>query len=610
MKINIPCLTIVLLFATINSLTAQNTTNVAHIWKETILVNGINEAFHRSISIQSIANKDDGDYAIYYSSFEKINKIEVNYFDTKKEKFRKYRGVNIGDFQAPSNDFYSSDRTRAIGIPKDIPFQVNYETDVNDLMFLSHIHFSSHYKIDTFYFNLIISADLNLKYKVENAATLSFFKMDSTREKDVIIYSFTGAPDKHEDYRRKHSRGEETFTLRECTVKLIVTPMKYKNRENAYFNDWLQEKIKAVSVINQHTKHLIDSLTQGINGTDSIAHTLFDFVRSKIKYLNVEIGYGAFIPHDVNKILLLKQGDCKDKANLLCQALIYKGMDARLVITATTGHYTQMDFPCLGIANHMICAARRPSSWMFLDPTEEKGVYRQTGLMTQGRMAFLLGNDGGQFSIIPPLKAEQNLERHVLVLGCHHDSISGTFMISYKGKGMQEILEHMTNISAGEELNWTKSFLHINSRNMNFSNIAITETKDSLTFTGKVLISTHVFIKTDSTNYLSLDFIPRPMDFTNEDPLPGDIKLSFTPSKQVDIKITMDDPIKHVNLKSSEYNKNGYRFRFTSSNDDKKIHINYYFAYDDVIIPMESNDQYKEFKSIISNTFNNAIKFW
>jgi len=146
--------------------------------------------------------------------------------------------------------------------------------------------------------------------------------------------------------------------------------------------------------------------------------------------------------------------------------------------------------------------------------------------------------------------------------------------------------------------------------NLNYSNIGVNKSKDSLTFTGNVVMANHMFMNSDSARYLSLDFIPRPMGFTNEDPLPGDITLSHTLSKQVEIHITMDKQIHHVNLKSAEYNKNGYRFNFSSSNNDKQINITYSFAYDDVIIPMERNDEYKQFKSVISNTFNNAIKFW
>jgi hypothetical protein len=610
MKIALVNLTLGLSLTAITSLTAQNRNDIPHIWKETIQIDGINQGYHKSISVQSISSRDDADFTIYYSSFERINKIDVNYYDKKKEKFRKYRKVDIGDFQASTNAFFSSNRQRKIGIPKDLPFEVIYETDVNDLMDLSQLYFSSPNKIDTFYYKLIVPDHLNLRYNVENASTLSFFKIDSVHEKGTIIYSFTGATDKHSDYLRKHAIGETSITLRECIVKLIITPKEYKNRESAYFNDWILEKIKSVSILNQRTKCFIDSLTQGITGTDSIGITLFDFVRSKIKYINIEIGYGAFIPNDVNKIFLLKQGDCKDKANLLCQALIYKGIDARLVCTSSSGYQTQMDFPCLGSANHMICAVKRSSSWIFLDPTEENGVYQETGLMTQGQMAFLLGNDGGQFFRIPPLKAEQNTERHVFLLGCHHDSISGTFMISFKGKRMQQELDFLMNIPSEEEPNWIKSLLHLSSRNLNYSSIRVTKSKDSLSFIGNVVMANHMFMRSDSASYLYLDFIPRPMEFTNEDPLSGDIKLSHTLSKQVEIHITMDKPFHDVNIKSSEYNKNGYQFLFSSSFDKNQLNVNYSFAYDDVIIPMERNDGYKQFKSVISNTFNNAIKFW
>ena len=120
---------------------AINKSTISNIRRENIEVYGINEGFRTTVSIQSIAARNDEDFSIYYSSFEKINHIDVKYYDKKKEKFRNCRGLNINDFQAPSGEFYTSDRIKRIGIPRDIPFQVNYETEVSDLMFLLHIYF-------------------------------------------------------------------------------------------------------------------------------------------------------------------------------------------------------------------------------------------------------------------------------------------------------------------------------------------------------------------------------------------------------------------------------------------------------------------------------------
>jgi hypothetical protein len=592
------------------SIIAVNKSTLSNIWRENIEVYGINEGFRTTVTIQSIASRNDEDFSIYYSTFEKINTIDVKYYDKKKDKYRTCRGVKINDFQAPSGEFYTSDRIRRVGIPREVPFLINYETEVSDLILLPHIYFSSNLKIDTFYYSIKIPSDLNLKYKVENPGNLTYFKIDSSRVKSYILYSITGVVNKPEDYKRKHSSWDESVVLPVCIIKLVITPKEFKDRETAFVNDWIAMKLKPETMLNSGTMHVIDSLTKGIENKDSIARVLFDFVRSKIKYINIEIGYGAFVPNDVNQTLEHRQGDCKDKANLLCQAMIYKGMDARLVLTATTGHYTQMDFPCLGIANHMICALKMPSSWMFLDPTEETGVYGQSGLMTQGRMAFILGNDGGQFARIPQLSASQNMEKYVLYLVCHKDKVSGTFMINYRGKKMQQILSRMMNISPEEKLNYIKSYLLFNTRNLNYSQIRVIENKDSLSFIGNVIVANHIFIKSDTVNYLSLDFIPRPMDFISEDPLPGDIMLWHTLAKQVNIHMIFEKPIAHINLKSTDYNKDGYFFTFSSSSEKNLINIDYSFAYNDVIIPKETSDKYKQFKTLISNTFNNAIKFW
>jgi hypothetical protein len=258
----------------------------------------------------------------------------------------------------------------------------------------------------------------------------------------------------------------------------------------------------------------------------------------------------------------------------------------------------------------MICALKCTDSWQFLDPTEVCGVSGETGLMTQNRMAFIFGNDGGQFTRIPALKPEQNLERLTFSMERHGDSLTGTFMISYKGKSMQEILEALNNFSSDEKLNIIKSYLALTTRNLNYSGINITTGPDSIYITGKVRMANHIFFQTDTVNYLSFDFMPRPMDFINEDPLPGDIMLSHTLAKQVNFSMVMEKPINHANLKSYEYDKGGFIFRLSTSSEKHLLNIRYTFAYDAVIITMENSDLYKGFKSLISNTFNNAVKFW
>jgi hypothetical protein len=192
----------------------------------------------------------------------------------------------------------------------------------------------------------------------------------------------------------------------------------------------------------------------------------------------------------------------------------------------------------------------------------------------------------------------------------HGDSLTGTFMISYKGKSMQEILEALNNFSSDEKLNIIKSYLALTTRNLNYSGINITTGPDSIYITGKVRMANHIFFQTDTVNYLSFDFMPRPMDFINEDPLPGDIMLSHTLAKQVNFSMVMEKPINHANLKSYEYDKGGFIFRLSTSSEKHLLNIRYTFAYDAVIITMENSDLYKGFKSLISNTFNNAVKFW
>jgi len=98
------------------------------------------------------------------------------------------------------------------------------------------------------------------------------------------------------------------------------------------------------------------------------ARLLFDFVKSKIRYIADEGAMHAFVPHASAEVLEKKYGDCKDKAWLLSALGRANGLAIHPVLLSTD---PEPDFPELnpGLFNHVICALEDEGELIFMDPT-------------------------------------------------------------------------------------------------------------------------------------------------------------------------------------------------------------------------------------------------
>jgi hypothetical protein len=607
-KVLFSLLLLVLFFQEPGAMAKENPSEPRRFRREIIKILGLKDGFVSNVMIQSVARKNNQDFFITYSNLEIIRINSIKLFNEKKNKYKKYRPPGITDFHTPTQEFYNSDKTKHFRLPENVPFQISFERYDPEPMFFSRLNFDSQYTIDTFYYEIYVPAALHLYYKFSGTDQLNYLKLDSLKEGGSMKYSLVCVPGKKRKYQADE---EESNVVRDfCGMRMLITPVEFMGRETRYFNDWLIARIKPVTSLEAPAMKFADSITAGLSDKDSIARVLFDFVRKKIKYIDVEIGYGAFIPHDVNKILQLKQGDCKDKSNLLCQFLNYKGIQSHLAMTATAGSSFETDFPSLSSGNHMICVIGSKQEDVFLDPTEEFSVYGHTGSMTQGRMCLILDENGGRFARISQYSAPENLEHFTYKLMLSNDSIFGSFSFSFRGIPLQELKSTFVRITSGEKINFAKEYLMALAKNAYYDRVTLTEAGDSLYFSGSIRLSGHVLTRNDSIAYISLDFIPRPMEFAKEDPLSGDIALSHTICRKAEVSFERTGSMKNALLKPVSYDENGFLFSMGSSSDTGNIRVYYSFSYSDVGIRKEESAAYRKLATIISKSFGNAIKIW
>ena len=87
-----------------------------------------------------------------------------------------------------------------------------------------------------------------------------------------------------------------------ASIRLIITPIDYVGNEDAYFNTWFTELIQPSEQLDSITINSIVEKVGNCKDNDSIIQILFNMVKSKIRYVDIEIGIGSFKPHDVNYI--------------------------------------------------------------------------------------------------------------------------------------------------------------------------------------------------------------------------------------------------------------------------------------------------------------------
>lgn len=142
-------------------------------------------------------------------------------------------------------------------------------------------------------------------------------------------------------------------------------------RDAAAMSAWLAARSAERAVVTPEVRELAASLVGDADSDEQRARRLFAWVRDRVAYCAIEIGWGGFIPHAADDVARLGYGDCKDKANLLSVLLAAVGVPSR---PAEIYHHEGLPRPfsmatVAGNFNHVILMVELPGGPRFVDPT-------------------------------------------------------------------------------------------------------------------------------------------------------------------------------------------------------------------------------------------------
>ena len=200
--------------------------------------------------------------------------------------------------------------------------------------------------------------------------------------------------------------------------------------------------IDAKSQPDEQIRALADEITQGLSDRRAQAAAIFDWVARNIRYYNITLNQGSFVPHEAGEILKSRYGDCKDHATLMRALLRAKGIGADYVlINAQAPVYRAYDIPMFSF-DHMILYL--PEFGAYADPTAATtalGVLRPN---EYDRPVLRFGPGGVLWTRTPALspddlKSELKVEASVGSDGL----VSGTSVVSAPGPQAVELRDAM-----------------------------------------------------------------------------------------------------------------------------------------------------------------------
>lgn len=99
---------------------------------------------------------------------------------------------------------------------------------------------------------------------------------------------------------------------------------------------------------------LAHSLTANDSTPRAKAKTLYDWVRKNVRYVAINVGRGAVIPHRASEILAYRYGDCKDHVALYGALLDAVGIRSEPALISSGTIYSLPTVPGYGVINHVI----------------------------------------------------------------------------------------------------------------------------------------------------------------------------------------------------------------------------------------------------------------
>jgi len=546
-------------------------------------------------------------FGFYQSSFHTIEnyeaytitaegkKIEVK--DFKKAQNRS-RSVFYDDIEETTFDFPSI-TNGSIG-------HLEYKTVHKNLKLLSSHYFSHHFPIVNGELKITFPKDMTIKYQVMgNQKEKVVFTSETSRKETTYTFKVTNL-EKDQDY--PDAPDNSYYALH------VIFYIENIKDEKGNMTNWFgttddlyrfyRSFINNINkVISPDLKKLTDSLVENTTSDEAKARKIYKWVQDHIKYVAFENGMEGFIPRDASLVCSRRYGDCKDMTSILTAMLQHAGVQAYFVWIGTRSLPYEYNTVPLPIAdNHMICAVKLDSTFIFLDGTDSHCVFGIPSGHIQGKQALVALNEN-EYKVVtvPVVEKEKNTYSDTTFLRLTEKGIQGNIRIGMTGYFAMDLYSIMNQTDSKSREKFMNNFLSRGSNKFKLDKFEIVDTRNP----NKYYISSEFELqgvdkKIGDDWFLNLNlqklFEHREIDYPRRK-LP--VEFEFKNERQYVTILEIPEGYKLSYLpKNKSYKNDVWGFELSYEEKNNQVILTQRFESNDLLLPIE---KFQSWNKVLEN---------
>jgi transglutaminase-like putative cysteine protease len=202
---------------------------------------------------------------------------------------------------------------------------------------------------------------------------------------------------------------------------------------------------------------LANDITKGITDRRAQAAAIFDWVATNIRYYEIVLNQGGWVPHAAAEVLKNRYGDCKDHATLMRAMLRAEGIEAEYVlVNALNKIYSAYEIPTTSF-DHMILYL--PEFGVYADPTSATASFGVLPAVEYDRPVLRLSAKTITWTRTPALSADDlKMALEIDAVVGPDGTVSGSNVMRTSGplaieaRNAMRVIEQRGSSTVGKEL--------------------------------------------------------------------------------------------------------------------------------------------------------------
>ena len=169
---------------------------------------------------------------------------------------------------------------------------------------------------------------------------------------------------KFRNQQRSKPEAEAVSSMDDGPIILATTFKDYESIGAAY-----EARARPKSAVTERVRALAEDLTKDTRSARDQVKVLSEWVGKNIRFAGNCVGAGSVVPHEVDRVLANKLGDCKDHTALLQALLEARGIASTPALVQSGSSYKLPELPVADAFNHVMNYI--PSLDLYVDSTAE-----------------------------------------------------------------------------------------------------------------------------------------------------------------------------------------------------------------------------------------------